>query len=115
MDNSVLHIGDWYSIMFVSRWVEILYSTGLQKLEIGFPGFIKDLANLLGSLGRKTPIPDVILVGFFLIVPIRVFGQSKVSIVVPLIVSYVPELICCMVHISENICFFISQYYCCFF
>lgn len=56
-------------------------------------------------------IPKVIFMGFLLVVPVWVFTKSKFLVVKSFIITYIPELICCVTHVTDYVTVILIQFY----
>jgi hypothetical protein len=70
----------------------------------GSPRFVQLLTHFLCRLCRKRFVPDVILVGGLLIVPVRIWNRKiQLLIVNALIIADVPEFEGCIAHMTDDI------------
>ena len=79
-----------------------------------FPCFIQQLADFLGCLRWKLFIPQILSMGFFLIIPVRVFLHSHFFVMLTFVITDIPELGCRITHMSDDVCIFLTDLYGCF-
>ena len=61
---------------------------GIERL----PCLVQQPADFLGSLGRELFIPQILFMGFFLIVPVRILLHPCFFVMLTLVITDIPEL-----------------------
>ena len=83
-----------------------------------FPDFFDDLTpvapDFLGSLGWELFIPQILFMGFFLIVPVRILHHPCFFVMLTLVITDIPELGCCITHMPDEVRIFPADLYGCF-
>ena len=109
MHDSHLHIGNGDTFLFKPRWSGILNPSGSFQGVKRFPCFIQQLADFLGSLGRELFIPQILFMGFFLIIPVRILFHPCFFVMLTLVITDIPELGCCIAHMPDEVRIFLYK------
>ena len=114
MPDSHLHVSDRYIVLFKTGRIWIFDPSGLFQDIKRFPCFIQLLAGLLRCLWRKLFIPQISLMCFFLVIPVRIPFQSQFFIMMAFIVADIPEFGSRITHMPYNVRIFRTDLYGCF-
>ena len=83
---------------------------GIKRL----PCLVQQPADFLGGLGRELFIPQILFMGFFLIVPVRILLHPCFFVMLTLVITDIPELGCCITHMPDEVRIFPADLYGCF-
>ena len=114
MHDPHLHIGNGDTFLLKPRRSGSLDPPGsFQGIE-RLPCLVQQLADFLGSLGRELFIPQILFMGFFLIVPVRILLHPCFFVMLTLVITDIPELGCCIAHMPDEVRIFPADLYGCF-
>ena len=114
MHDPHLHIGNGDTFLLKPRRSGSLDPPGSFQGIKRLPCLVQQLTDFLGGLGRELFILQILFMGFFLIIPVRILLYPSFFVMLTLVITDIPELGCCIAHMSDEVRIFPADLYGCF-